>query len=50
VHLLDLQGAVGVGRTHDDALISKALEFWSSIAGISEPSGAEERFGTCQAR
>jgi uncharacterized protein (TIGR03083 family) len=44
VHLVDLQGAVGVSGARDDALVSRALEFWASIAGVAVPGGADERF------
>lgn len=44
VHLIDLQGAVGGRHRCDDALVTEALEFWSSIAGAAVPASAGERF------
>lgn len=44
VHLLDLRGAVAARGRRDDALVALALDFWSSMAQVPMPDGADDRF------
>jgi hypothetical protein len=44
VHLLDLEAVTHTRDERDDALVALALEFWSSVAGASIPTGAKDRF------